>query len=184
MPAIDDPEDDDRSGVDGRESPEERLDRELNELLGELRIALPGVQVVFAFLLTVPFTGRFHDLDTIAKDAYLLALVLVGVASVLLMAPTVHHRLRFRHGTKEEMITTANRLALAAMVALALGLGSACYVAAEGAMPGTWARWIGPAFVVFAGVVWLMVPLKFTSRPAPPREGPGDAGLSGGGGRR
>lgn len=154
---------------DGREeTPDERLDRELAELLQELRVALPGVQVVFAFLLTVPFTDRFHRLDTLSKDVYLAAMVLIGTTSVLLMAPTVHHRLRFRTGTKHEMITTANRFAVVGMVLLALGFGCASYVAAEAALPNTWARWLGPLFVVVAAVVWLVVPFTFAPRsPAP-----------------
>lgn len=167
-------------GGNRAETPDERLDRELGELLQELRVALPGVQVVFAFLLTVPFTDRFHELDTVAKDVYLAALVLIGITSVLLMAPTVHHRLRFRTGTKHQMITTANRFAVVGMVLMALGLGSASYVAAEAALPDTWARWLGPIFVVAAAIIWLVVPFTFAPRsPTAPAESEPDRRASG-----
>lgn len=155
-----------RAETDG-ESDAERLNRELDQLLGELRVALPGVQVLLAFLLTVPFTDRFHDLPASARDVYFAAVTLVAVASVLLMAPTVHHRLRFRRGTKEQMIRTANNLALAGMVCLGLGLGAVVYVAGAAAFPGSWVRWIGPAVVVLAVVVWFLIPLRFDTRRPP-----------------
>ena len=123
-----------------RETEQERLNRELDQLVSELRVALPGIQVLLAFLLTVPFTTRFHDLSTSARDVYFAAVTLVATSSVLLIAPTVHHRVRFRDGTKEEMIYAANRLALAGTACLALGLGAAMYVAGEAALP----RWGGP----------------------------------------
>jgi hypothetical protein len=167
-------------GGDRSETPDERLDRELGELLQELRVALPGVQVVFAFLLTVPFTDRFHELDTVAKDVYLAAMVLMGTTSLLLIAPTVHHRLRFRTGTKHQMITTANRFAVVGMVLMALGFGCASYVAAEAALPGTWARWLGPIFVVVAAILWLLVP--FTFAPRAPTTSPTDPSAPPGGG--
>jgi hypothetical protein len=149
------------------ETPSERLNRELDQLLGELRVALPGVQVLLAFLLTVPFTDRFHDLPASARDVYFAAVTLVAVASVLLMAPTVHHRLRFRRGTKEEMIRTANRLALAGMVCLGLGLGAVVYVAGEAAFPASWVRWVGPGIVAVAAVVWFVIPFGFRTRRPP-----------------
>lgn len=154
------------------ETESERLNRELDQLLGELRVALPGVQVMFAFLLTVPFTDRFHDLPMSAKDVYFAAITLVAVASVLLMAPTVHHRLRFRRGTKEEMIRTANGLALAGMVCLGLGLGAVVYVAGAAAFPASWVRWFGPAIVITAFVVWFVIPLGFHTRRPPIDEQP------------
>ncbi len=149
------------------ESHAERLDRELDQLLGELRVALPGVQVLFAFLLTVPFSARFPELSTGARDVYLGAVTLVGVASVLLMAPTVHHRLRFRRRAKEAMIRTANRLAVGGMVCLALGLGAAVYVAAEAAFPGTGLRWVGAGLVGMSALVWFVVPFTFRSHQPP-----------------
>jgi len=146
------------------ETQQERLNRELDQLLSELRVALPGIQVLFAFLLTVPFTSRFHELERSAKDVYFGAVTLVAVASVLLIAPTVHHRLRFRDGTKEEMIRYANALAVAGTACLAMGLGAALYVAGVAAFPDSHARWAGPAITVLAGIMWFALPFRFRSR--------------------
>ena len=150
------------------ETEAERLNRELDQLLGELRIALPGVQVLFAFLLTVPFTDRFHQLPGSARDVYFAAVTLTAVSSILLIAPTVHHRLRFRRGTKEQLLESANRLALAGTGCLGLALGAAIYVAGEAAFPGAWVRWIGPLLVAFAALIWYGIPAGFRIR----RHGP------------
>lgn len=110
------------------ESKKERVDRELIELLNEVRVALPGVQVLFAFLLVVPFNQRFVELTTAERWVYFAALLSTALAAALLIAPSSYHRLRFRHGDKEQMLLTSNRLlvsglALAALsIALAVGL--------------------------------------------------------------
>jgi hypothetical protein len=109
------------------ESDDGRLDRELIELLNELRVALPGVQVLFAFLLTVPFTNRFANVSDRQRDAYLLALIAAAIGSVLFIAPTAHHRIRFRQHDKAALLRTANTLALAGTVALAIGMTAAVF---------------------------------------------------------
>ena len=86
------------------ETAEERVDRELSELLHELRILLPGVQLVFAFLLTAPFSSAFDELTTSEHVAYIIAFAASAVASVLLIAPVAHHRARFRQGDKEALL--------------------------------------------------------------------------------
>ncbi|HXF71240.1 MAG TPA: DUF6328 family protein [Actinomycetota bacterium] len=106
----------------------ERLDRELIELLNELRVALPGVQVLFAFLLTVPFTQRFADLSALQRDVYFAAFLATGVASVLLMAPTAYHRIRWRQYDKERMLRTANRLAIGGMLGLASAIATTVFL--------------------------------------------------------
>jgi Family of unknown function (DUF6328) len=110
---------------------EGRLDRELIELLNELRVALPGVQVLFAFLLTVPFTGRFARVNDLQEDAYLLALVATAIGSVLLMAPTAHHRIRFRERDKEALIKTANVLAIAGTVCIAVAMTASVFLVTD-----------------------------------------------------
>jgi hypothetical protein len=152
----------DRPWSDETES--ERLNRELDQLLSELRVALPGIQVLLAFLLTVPFTSHFHDLDASAKNVYFAAVSLVAIASVFLIAPTVHHRVRFRDGTKAEMIRNANNLAVAGTACLAMGLGAALYVAGVAAFPSSPARWAGPAITLLAAVLWFVLPFTFRSR--------------------
>jgi hypothetical protein len=100
----------------------EDLDRELIELLNELRVALPGVQVLFAFLLTVPFTNRFGEVTAFQKDVYFSALLCALLGSILLIAPSTYHRIRWRQRDKEHMLRTANRLAIAGTIFLALGM--------------------------------------------------------------
>jgi hypothetical protein len=107
------------------ESEEERADRNLSDLLQELRVALPGVQVLFAFLLTVPFTQRFDDLSTFERDLYYGVLISVALATVLLVAPTVGHRILFRRQQKEYLVTVSNNLALVGMLLLAVSMTGA-----------------------------------------------------------
>lgn len=154
-------------GAGGLESEHERLNRELDQLLQELRVALPGVQVLLAFLLTVAFSDRFGTVDRDGDLAYIVAITLAAVASVLLIAPSVHHRLRFRDGTKEEMIRTANVLALTGSAALGLAIGCTVYLVGDAAFPATPARWIGPAVVVLAALTWFVLPLRYRSDQTP-----------------
>jgi hypothetical protein len=106
---------------DARRS-EQDLNRELIELLNELRVALPGVQVLFAFLLAVPFTNRFGRVTDFQNDVYFAALLCTLVGSILLIAPSVYHRLRWRQHDKEQILRTSNRLAIAGTVFLALAM--------------------------------------------------------------
>jgi hypothetical protein len=111
------------SGRDERE--EERADRNLSDLLQELRVALPGVQVLFAFLLTVPFTQRFKELSNFQEKLYFGVLICVALSSVLLVAPTAGHRVLFRRQQKEYIVTIANNLALAGLGLLAIAMTGA-----------------------------------------------------------
>jgi hypothetical protein len=104
------------------ESEEQRADRNLSDLLQELRVALPGVQVLFAFLLTVPFTQRFDQLSAFQEKLYFGVLIAVALATVLLVAPTVGHRILFRRQQKEYLVTVSNTLALAGMFLLAVSM--------------------------------------------------------------
>src|SRR5688572_25753135 len=110
------------SGGQKNESKDERLDRELIELLNELRVALPGVQVLFAFLLTVPFSQRFGELTDFQRDAYFATFICAAFAPIFLIAPTAYHRLRFRDYDKERLITTATKLSITGTIFLALAI--------------------------------------------------------------
>src|SRR5215210_6784204 len=106
--------------VEGRnETPLERCDRNLAELMQEVRVAQTGVQVLFGFLLTVPFTVRFEDITAAERGVYFVTLMLAGAAAMLLIAPTSHHRLLFRCGDKERLVMIANRYAIAGLCAVA-----------------------------------------------------------------
>src|SRR3954451_19755356 len=102
---------------DRNETEKERLDRNLNELLGELRVALPGVQVLFAFLLAVPFNQRFAQCTPFEKGTYFVTLIGTAIAAALLIAPSSMHRIEFRADDKHFVLFTANRLALPGVLA-------------------------------------------------------------------
>jgi hypothetical protein len=113
------------------ESQDERLDRELIELLNELRVALPGVQVLFAFLLAVPFTQRFERLTGVQEDVFFAAFLCTAVATALLIAPSAYHRLRWREHDKEHMLQLSNRLAIAGTVFLAAAIIAVVYLVTD-----------------------------------------------------
>ena len=107
------------------ETPEERADRNLSELLQELRVALPGVQVLFAFLLIVPFSQGFDGLTNFQKELYFGVLLATALTTALLIGPTAHHRLLFRMRDKEHLVRVSNRMTLAGLAVLALSLTGA-----------------------------------------------------------
>jgi uncharacterized integral membrane protein len=108
------------SGRDETET--ERVDRNLSELLQELRVALPGVQVLFAFLLTIPFNQRFSELTDAQQRIYLATLLATMISAVLLIAPTAYHRLTFRQQQKPHLVLLANRLSIIGLGFLALSM--------------------------------------------------------------
>jgi Family of unknown function (DUF6328) len=142
------------------ETPDERADRNLTELLGELRVALPGVQVLFAFLLVVPFNRGFDDVTQFQKDLYLGTLLCAAGATAFLIAPVVQHRLSFRRQDKEYLVLAANRLAIVGLTLLALAMIGAIVLATD--------YIFGVAVTVVAGilvtatfaVLWYAVPLR------------------------
>jgi len=142
------------------ESGRRRVNRELIELLTELRIAIPGVQVLFAFLLTVPFTSRFRDITHVQRVGYYLALLSAAMASVLLTAPSAYHRMRFRRQDKEQMLVTSNRLAIAGLVFLALSMIQAVFVTADVIFGRTIAVVSATGGVVTIGWFWFGLPLS------------------------
>jgi hypothetical protein len=142
------------------EEPDERLDRELIELLNELRVALPGVQVLFAFLLTLPFTQRFEEMASRDKAVFFVALLATLVASALLIAPSAHHRLRFRDRDKEYLIRTANRLALWGMGFVALAMACSVFVIAEFVYGGVVGTIVAAFTALLFGWFWYALPLR------------------------
>ena len=141
------------------ETPKERADRELIELLNELRVVLPGVTVLFAFLLAVPFAKGWPKVTPFERDVFLLAFLATGVSVAFLTAPSSYHRLRFRAGDKERMVRVGNRLAIAGITAFAVALAAVVllvfdYVASRGA-----AIAVTIAFTVLVVVLWYGLPL-------------------------
>src|SRR5436190_3209627 len=95
---------------------QERLNRQLLELLNELRVALPGVQVLFAFLLSVPFQQRFTDVTVFQRDVYYGTLLVSALSIVLLIAPAAQHRVLFRMADKEPMLFRSNKYAITGLL--------------------------------------------------------------------
>jgi hypothetical protein len=104
------------------ESPQQRVNRELIELLNEARVALPGVQVLFAFLLAVPFQQRFKQVTAFQRDVYFGTLSATFIATALMIAPTALHRLNFRRHDKQQIVATSNSLIIAGLAVLGLAL--------------------------------------------------------------
>jgi Family of unknown function (DUF6328) len=111
-----------------RESTDERLDRELIELLNELRVALPGVQMLFGFLLALPFSVGFEHTSHADRQVYFVSFLAAAAASVFLIAPSAYHRLTWRQRDKEHMLRTANTLAIGGLTCLAVAVSAAVYV--------------------------------------------------------
>lgn len=124
-----------------REEPKhERLHRQLTELLEEMRMALPGVQVLFAFLPAVPFQQRFDTVGTFGRGAYLTALLFAAVALALLIGPSAYHRLQFRRHDVEHTIEMGHRMAVAGLICPALAIGAGVVVACSTAVSHQLAR--------------------------------------------
>ena len=155
---------DPRSGSGREETEEERVDRNLQELLGELRVALPGVQVLFAFLLVVPFNQRFGEVTDFDRTLYLATLLSAALASAFLIAPTAHHRLMFRRQDKEHLVKVSNRQAIVGLTFLAIAMTGAIVLVTDVLFKPATTIFAG-AFVALAFVVlWYLLPLRRRSR--------------------
>ena len=136
-----------------------RLDRELRELLEELRVLLPGIQVLFAFLLTLPFTGRFDTLTSAEEALYFIAFCSTALATVLLITPGVQHRLRWRQHDKEHLLQFGNRYVIAGTAFLATAIVSVVLLVSEYLYGWT----VGvPVGVVVSGMIlllWYAIPI-------------------------
>ncbi|HEX5948271.1 MAG TPA: DUF6328 family protein [Actinomycetota bacterium] len=144
------------------ESKAERLDRELGELLQELRVALPGVQVLFAFLLTVPFSQGFAKLTTFQRDLYFAILLATALASILFIAPTAYHRLRWRDYDKERLLITSTRLSIVGLAVLAVAVAGAVYLIGDLLFGAGVAA--AAAGVVAAALVWFWFGLPLSRK--------------------
>jgi hypothetical protein len=141
------------------ESEKERLDRNLLELLNELRVALPGVQVLFAFLLTVPFTQRFATLTDGQEKVYYATLLLTTASTILLIAPSAHHRINFRQREKAYIVFLANRLTIAGLGLLALAMSGVIWLITD-VLYGSTATAIATAGALLAFLVlWYAIPI-------------------------
>jgi hypothetical protein len=142
------------------ESPHEHLNRNLDQLLQELRVVVPGVQVLFAFLLAVPFSTRFNEVDSFERDVYFVALLLAAVAVALLLAPSIQHRILFRQEQKLYLVDLGNSLTIAGMTALALAIVLSLVLVAH-FLFGSGAAWAAGGLAFFAfGMLWYALPIE------------------------
>jgi hypothetical protein len=141
------------------ESEDERLDRELIELLNELRVVLPGVQVLFAFLLTIPFATGFARLGGLGRDIYFVALMAAVLATLLLIAPTAFHRVLFRQHDKEWLLKTATLLILGGLLAVAVAMTCSVFVIADFVFGGVAAAVATTLTGGCALLLWFVLPV-------------------------
>jgi len=147
--------DDESSG----ETTKQRVDRELNELLGELRVALPGVQMLFAFLLTVPFYARFETFRGLSRAVFFATFMCTTVAAVFMIAPSSNHRLSFRARDKEQLLLRANRFAIVGIAHLALAMCGVVFFIAAMVVGMAWAPAAAAATAVLIAGTWYVRPL-------------------------
>ena len=169
---------DDSNNGDGKptgEGHKERVDRELIELLNELRVALPGVQVLFAFLLTVPFSQGFSKVTDFQRDVYFAAFLATALATALLIAPTTYHRIHFRAQNKERLLLTSNKLSLAGSVFLAIAIGAVVFFVTDVLFKVATASAITALISAWFGWFWYGLPLlrRFRERRRGPDGGDG-----------
>jgi hypothetical protein len=141
------------------ETREERINRELIELLNELRVTLPGVQVLFAFLLAVPFANGWQRVTDVQKDAYMVALLAALAGSVFLIAPSAWHRILFRKRDKEQLLLTANAFAIIGTFFLAVGMSASVFLVTDVIYDDLAASVVAALTALLFAVVWFVAPL-------------------------
>jgi amino acid transporter len=146
------------------ETPKERANRELIELLNELRVVLPGITVLLAFLLAVPFAKGWTRVTAFQRDVFVVAFLSTAVSVALLMAPSSYHRLRFQHGNKERMVRVGNRLAIAGISASAVSLVAVVLLVTDFVLSRGFAIAATAAFLAVIVVLWYGLPLLASLR--------------------
>ena len=142
------------------ESEDARLDRNLGELLQELRVALPGVQVLFAFLLAVPFQQNFTQITPFEKKVYFATLLCTAISAALLIAPSSYHRLTFHLQQKHELVFLANRFTIAGLTFLALAMTGAIVLITDVLFGGLMTAITGVAAITMFATLWYVLPLR------------------------
>ncbi len=142
-----------------RETEAERDDRNLIELLQELRVTGLGVQVLFGFLLAIPFTTKFVDLNHAQRALYVAALLLAAVSTALLLAPVAYHRLVFRQHRKEQLVKDANVLAILGLAAVGLAISAAVLLVVSYVTSGLTVVIIAVFTVCLFAVLWFVLPM-------------------------
>jgi hypothetical protein len=142
------------------ETEKERLDRNLVELLQELRVALPGVQILFAFLLVVPFNQRFADITNFQRTIYFITLLLATAATACLIAPTAHHRIEFRQQDKKRIVFSATKLAIIGLALLALAMTGAVLLITDLLYHSDTVAIVAAGVAFLFAILWFAWPVK------------------------
>jgi hypothetical protein len=150
-------ESDEQTGEDRQE----RTARELIELLNELRVILPGVQFLFAFLLTVPFSQRFSELDGLETGVFFVTLLCTAIATALLMAPSAQHRILWREGVREQRLELGNTLTIAGLVFIVPAMVGAVFVVSHFIFGLVAAVVVTLLLVFIFALLWFAVPLRY-----------------------
>jgi archaellum biogenesis protein FlaJ (TadC family) len=150
---------DSAAGPDPDESPKERVDRELIELLNGLRVILPGVQVLLAFLLTVPFSSGFEDATSTDRLTYFASVLLTVGATGALTMPAAYHRIRFRQGDKEKMLRLSNTFAIVGLALLTVAMATVVFLITNVLYGVGAAIAVSLVVLVMLGVTWFAVPV-------------------------
>ena len=142
------------------ETEEERADRNFGDLLQELRVAQTGVQILFAFLLTIPLQARFEKLDTWQRDVFIAALLFSALATACLIAPVAYHRVLFRQRLKDLIVRSASRFALAGLVFLGLAIVCSVHLVLDLVLNRPIAFAVAGALGVLLMTLWWALPLR------------------------
>ncbi len=142
------------------ESDKERTDRQLVELLNELRVALPGAQVLLAFLLTAPFATRFGRTTSLQRALFFACTVVTAAGIIMLLGPSIYHRMRWQKGGKEDVVRVGHALFLAGTACLGAGLLCAVFLIADVLYGGVEATITTAVLGVVAVGTWYVLPLR------------------------
>lgn len=137
----------------------EKLDRELAELHQELRVALPGVEVLFGFQLSLPFTQRFNSIAPLQEVVYLGAFLATAVANCLLIAPVAFHRLRWRQYDKDKLLRLGNRMLVTGLVFLACSLAGMVFVVTDMILGRMYSAAISGVLALLFAWLWFALPI-------------------------
>ncbi len=148
-----------RLGYRGEPTQEEDVDRELDEVVSELRVILPGVAVLFAFLLTIPFSSRFPELRDLDRAAYFVGFVSTAVALVCLVGESAYHRLRGKPYDKLVLVRTASHQAIAGIAFLGVALVAVVFLVSDLLFPGPLTIAVTLGVVALAVTLWFVLPL-------------------------
>jgi len=141
------------------ETPKERVDRELIELLNGLRVILPGVQVLLAFLLTVPFSSGFEKVSSTDRLVYFATVLLTVAATGALTMPAAYHRIRFRQGDKEQMLRLSNTFAIVGLGLLTVAMATVVFLITDVLYGIAAAIPVSVVVLIVLGVSWFAIPV-------------------------